>query len=465
MSVEVGGGSTGDDRMVKALREAGQHVFAYLYESYAAPLFDYCEGLLGDEVAATDAVQDSLVAVNAKIGALPDPGRLRVALYSEARRQCLAKLPRRGIGTAGSAGAASTAWPVTQQESTAGTEALAADPDTGFVAAVVADMPAIMANAPAVAAAAAGLPGDVVGRTVGTAAMSRLSDRDREVLSLAFRHGIEGADLAVVLGVRPRRARSMLSAAGARFRRAATEVAARQGGAAADLVLGPGVIAAVPFLTPPLTLGLRMTRTAFALGSFRRVAARPAGVPRENVILAPPAPRRGLSHAMVVSTVGLVIIAVPGALLYKFVWSATGRTPVAAQMAGIQSPASAGSSLPSTALDPGGSVRQHRQGPFPGVLGPPPLGVLPLPSPQQSGTAPTPTPPQTTQPGPVPSHSTTPPATTPPPTTPAATTPPPTTPPPTTPPPTTPPPTTPPPTTPPPTTPPPTPTPTPTPTG
>ena len=80
MSVEFDGGSAGDDPMAEALRDAGQHVFAHLYEEYARPLFDYCEGVLGDEVAATDAVQDSLIAVNERIGPLPDPGRLRVAL-------------------------------------------------------------------------------------------------------------------------------------------------------------------------------------------------------------------------------------------------------------------------------------------------------------------------------------------------------------------------------------------------
>src|ERR1700730_1710206 len=103
MSVEFGGGSTGDDQMAEALRDAGHHVLAHLYETYAARLFDYCVGILGDEVAAVIAVQDSLVAVDAQIGTLPDPDRLRVSLYSAARRHCLTTLsPPRGKPSRGS---------------------------------------------------------------------------------------------------------------------------------------------------------------------------------------------------------------------------------------------------------------------------------------------------------------------------------------------------------------------------
>src|SRR5260370_28004511 len=85
MSVNFGGGSAGADQMSEARRDAGLHVLAHLYESHAARLFDYCVALLGDEVAAVIAVQDSLVAVDAQISKLPDPDRLRVSLYSVAR--------------------------------------------------------------------------------------------------------------------------------------------------------------------------------------------------------------------------------------------------------------------------------------------------------------------------------------------------------------------------------------------
>ncbi len=455
MSVASGGGSPSKDRTAEALQGAGRHVFAYLYESYAALLFDYCAGVLGDEVAAVIAVQDSLVAVDAQIAKLPDADRLRVSLYSEAHRQCQGQLAGRRGQPSHSSG---TTTPAEVAPEEAGPAAAGRD-----------------------------------ARPVVTAALARLADRDREVLNLAFRHGAEGADLAAVLGVSPRRARAMLSDADARFRKSAAVVAVLRGdlagcevaetiagkrdpasprptperrellirhlescpactGKREGHVFGPEMLAAVPLATPPLTLRLRITRTALALGSYRRGGA---GRTRDSVALSRSRAwgGRGLPHAMVVSSLGLVILAVPGTLLYRLASTpAAGRNAVAARIAsGIQSPA-ASSSLISPALDPRGSVRQRKLPPLPG-LGPTPLGVLPVPPPHHGGRPPTSAPsPHTTSPRPSPPHTTPPtkPPTTPPPT------PPPTTPPPTTPPPTTPPPTTPPPTTPPPTTPPPT---------
>jgi DNA-directed RNA polymerase specialized sigma24 family protein len=454
MSVEFGGGSTGDDQMAEALRNAGRHVSAHLYESYAARLFDYCVGILGDEVAAVIAVQDSLVAVDAQIGTLPDPDRLRVSLYSVARRHCLTTLSLHRVKPSGSSGTTARSEFAAEQAGTA-------------------------------AAAATG--GDTL--PVAVAALAWLADRDREVLNLAFRHGIEGADLAVVLGVSPRRARAILSDAGSRFQKLAAVAALRADPAACEVLeiiaakwdsvpprliqerrerltrhvescprcagqrgdqaFGPEMLVAVPLAAPPLTLRLRMTRTAVALGSYHHRGTGRTGAPGGSDIPARPRERRRVPRVMVVSSLGLAIGVVPGALVYRLV-SASPASVAARMDSGTQSPASTSTSLISSGLDPRGSVRQHKLPPLPGLLGPTPLGVLPVPSPHHGGPTPTPAPPHTTPPGP----------TTPPPTTPPTTTPP-TTPPPTTPPPTTPPPTTPPPTTPPPTTPPPTPTPSP----
>jgi hypothetical protein len=220
----------------------------------------------------------------------------------------------------------------------------------------------------------------------------------------------------------------------------------RCAGQRGDQTFGPEMLAAVPLAAPPLTLRLRMTRTAVALGSYRRRGTGRTGEPGGSAIPARPRERRGVPRVMVVSSLGLAIGVVPGALVYRLV-SASPASVAARMDSGAQGPASASTSLISSGLDPRGSVRQHKLPPLPGLLGPTPLGVLPVPSPHPGGPTPTPAPPHTTPPGPTP-------PTTPPPTTPPTTTPP------TTPPPTTPPPTTPPPTTPPPTTPPPTPTPT-----
>jgi DNA-directed RNA polymerase specialized sigma24 family protein len=416
MSVEFGGGCTGDDLTAEALRNAGHRVFAHLYENYAARLFDYCAGVIGDELAAVMAVEESLVAVDAQIGTLPDPHRLRVSLYAEARHHCLSKLSGLRIEPSGSSETTTSDQPVADQLVA---EQAAADPEA---AAVGRDTMLVVA-----------------------AALARMAGGDREVLNLVFRHGIEGAELAAVIGVSPRRARAMQSDAGARFRKSAAVVLVRRGGVAGDRAFGPEMLADLPLAKPPLTLRMRIT---LALGSYRHGGAGLTGGPGDGVV---PARRRagsGAPRPVVVASLGLVVLGVLGALLYKLVFTSP-ATSVAAQIdSGILGPAPGGSSLTSPGLDPQGSVRQQKPGPFPGLLGPTPLGVLPIPSPHHAGPAPTPAPPHNTPPGPTPpttSPPTTPPTTTPPTTTPPTTTPP-TTPPPTTPPPTTPPPTTPPPT-------------------
>jgi DNA-directed RNA polymerase specialized sigma24 family protein len=269
-------GSALDQRVASAPPDADEN----MYETFTVPLFDYCAGLLGDQVAATGAVQDSLVAVDARISTQPRPDRLRVSLYGTARRQCLSRRrqPARRSGTT----------PVDQAGGTA--------PDVRAPRTVGETLPVV------------------------TAALARLPDRDREVLSLAFRHAIQGGDLAAVLGLSSRRARSLLSAASARFgKSAAVAVILRAGGAgeagcqvlagivsqqdavtappAAKLVrlerhvescsdcarilggraFAPDLVSQVPLAVPAERLRLRMIRTALAVGSYRRQARLPDG--------------------------------------------------------------------------------------------------------------------------------------------------------------------------------------------
>ena len=166
-------------------------------------LYDYCADLLDDAVTACDVVQDSLVAVDARITALPDPGRLRVSLYATARHACLRKLS--GPGTAPPAADQAPA-----PEQMPGPDDL--------------DLALLDEGAP-------GADGET--RSAATAALASLPDRDREALNLAFRHDIGGQDLAEVLGISPYRARSLLHAAGIRFGQAAAVAVALQAGPAA----------------------------------------------------------------------------------------------------------------------------------------------------------------------------------------------------------------------------------------
>jgi RNA polymerase sigma factor (sigma-70 family) len=305
MSVEHGGGSTEDQRTDdpwpddgRQVRDAGGHVFAHLYESYAASLFDYCDGLLLDTIAAADAVQDSLIAVDAHIDSVPEPDRLRLSLYSAAHRQCLSKLAG---GQGRLSGRARTAT-----------------------------LDELGAAVPEFEASGAG--GETV--LVLRAALEWLADRDREVLNLTFRHRFGGADLAAVLGSSSRRAHALLSGARTRFEQSAPVVAvlraavrhgrprcrvlagmlpsrdlaslpltpqlgkqfARHLEACPDCALSrgdrafaAGQISEIPLAIPPGRLRLRITRTALALGSYRGTVAGRPGKPGQG---GPPAPPR-----------------------------------------------------------------------------------------------------------------------------------------------------------------------------
>lgn len=413
MSVENGGGSTEDQRMADALRDAGQHVFAYLYETFGTPLYDYCEGLLQDSVAAGDAVQDSLVAVDARITGLPQPDQLRVALYSSARRQCLNQLP--------SHWGKQTTQPETPVDEFAW------------------DIPEI--DVP-------GAEGEKLAVTI--AALARLPDRDREVLNLSFRHGIKGGDLAAVLGRSARRAQALLAAASVRFEQSAAVVVAvragRAGCAALDDLAGqqdpasipltsklgqrlaghvtacadcarsrrdrdfsPELISEVPLATPPVRLRLRINRTALALGDYRRTVVDRSDDPDDGgglQMIQARAWRR--PKTMAASSAALAVLAVPAFVFYRIeLPRAPSPRPIPARVAtGIQSPAATSTLQISPELHPSApglkhARRRHRQfPPLPGAHGSSPVGVLP-----SSGTAgSSPAPSGSTAPGPRHSH-------------------------------------------------------------
>jgi DNA-directed RNA polymerase specialized sigma24 family protein len=421
MSVEFGGGSTGDDRMPEALRGAGYDVFGYLYERWAARLFDYCLVAMADEVAAVIAVQDTLAAADAQIDKLPDPDRLRLLLYSAAHRRCLGKLPRRRARPAPSSRTTTLDEVFARQVGTADGVTPSAGRDV----------------LPVVAAALAGLP-----------------ERDREVLNLAFRHGIEGGDLAAVVGVSARRARAMLSDARTRFQQSAAVTAALRGdlrgcealeaitgkrhpappltpegrelvtrhvescgvcaGRGGDQVFAAEMLSAIPLATPPLTLRMRMTGPAAAPGSHRRAGDGRASPSGSN--LTKSKSRRGGQHARVVPLLALIVLAGAGAAIYELVSTApTG--PRAAPEASRNPVPAAASSLPPATLGPRGSVPERQGGPSPALPGRTLLGELTNPTaPTTGSTHTTPTSAHTT---PASTHTTKP--TTAPPTTPPAT--------------------------------------------
>jgi DNA-directed RNA polymerase specialized sigma24 family protein len=466
MSVEYGGGSTRDQGIADALRYNGQHAFAHLYQTIATPLYGYCVDVLDDAVTACDVVQDSLVAVDARITALPAPGRLRVSVYAEARRGCQRK-------QSGSAAAPPAPGQAPGPEQPPGPDDV--------------DLALRGDGAPAA---------DGGTRSLVTAALARLPDRDREALNLAFRHDITGSDLAEVLGISPYRARSLLHAASVRFGQAAAVAAVLHAGPAgcrtlsglvgpghpravrptarqgerlgrhldkcADCALvlagrsfGPELIGKIPLELPVGRLGLRITRTALALGSYRvKVAELPEvaeppdqpGGPAGGSPLAngggPPARGGGgrrVLKAVAASSAAIAVLAVLGVVLQHVLTDSPRPTAVKA-VSGVQpSPAAdpVASAAPGAAAPGQGRAGSQHRLPAVSLVGPTPFGVLPTGSTSPSGSSPAPShtspaPGKSTSPSPKRSPTPTPPDTT----TPAPTTPPPTTPPPTTPPPT-----------------------------
>jgi RNA polymerase sigma factor (sigma-70 family) len=397
MSVDHGGST--EEQRAEAPRDSGRHVFAHLYESYAASLFDYCDGLLLDTLAAVDAVQDSLVAADAQVGSAPGPEGLRLALYSAARQQCLSQL---GGGRTKLSGRA---------ETTTLDDLGAAIPDYEV----------------------AGPTGETV--LVLRAALDRLSERDREILNLTFRHRLNEADLAAVIGVPPRRARALLSEASLNFDHSAPVVAVlraavREGRARCpeltDMLKGRDLatfpltpqfasklarhlescaacalsrgdrafsaeqISEIPLAIPPGRLRLRISRTALAVGSYRRsIASRPdkQDKPRTGDQGNPPVPlrpRRGAPKAMLLSSVTVIALAVPTAILYRMADST--HTPPAAAVktvAASPSPTPAATTAISPQVDGPARLQRHKRHrvkpPLPGVLTPSRLGELPVP--------------------------------------------------------------------------------------
>ena len=404
MSVDRGGST--EDQRAESPRDSGRHVFAHLYESYAASLFDYCDGLLLDTLAAGDAVQDSLVAADAQFESAPEPDTLRLALYSAARHECLNQLQggRTKLGS--------------RAETTTLDELGAAVPDYEV----------------------AGSTGETV--LILRAALDRLSERDREVLNLTFRHRLSEADLAAVIGVPPRRARALLSEASLNFDHSAPVIAvlraavregrptcpqlgemlkgrdlatfpltpqftsklARHLESCAACALSRGdrafsaeQIAEIPLAIPPGRLRLRISRTALAVGSYRRtVASRPEKTvasrpdrhdgPRKSGHGNPPVPlrpRRGVPKVMVLSSVTLAALAVPTAILYRMTADSTHAPPPAAvkTVAASPSPTPAATTVISPELDTPANLGPHRRHrpPLPGVLTPAHLGEMPVP--------------------------------------------------------------------------------------
>jgi len=150
-----------DGELVQRYVAGDRAALGDIYERYADRVHDMCMAMLHSSDDAADAFQDTFLIAAQKLDGLRKPERLRPWLYSVARNQCRARLRAR--------------------------KRVRPEEDAGIDIGVDVDMTGRVTSAEITALVADAGAG--------------LNDRDREVLDLHMRHGLEGEDLAEVLGV------------------------------------------------------------------------------------------------------------------------------------------------------------------------------------------------------------------------------------------------------------------------
>ncbi len=150
-----------DAQLATAAASGDRAALGAIYHRYAPRLHDYCVTLVRDHHTAADCVQDVFCIAAADLPKLREPDKLRPWLYAIARRAALRKLHER------------------RRE-----PALDQIPDAASVGPGPFTVTARNELARLVVAAAGGL-----------------SDRDRDVLELAYRRDLAGPELADALGV------------------------------------------------------------------------------------------------------------------------------------------------------------------------------------------------------------------------------------------------------------------------
>ena len=179
-----------DDREIVAAIAAGDLAgLADAYDEYAGSLYGYCHWMLGDPDDAADSVQDTFVIAASRLGSLGDPRKLRPWLYAVGRNECQLRLDGAEPG---------------QHEG----RDPQADPyaDTAYGDSAYGD---------------GGTAGDQAElREFVRTAVADLNPAEREVIELDLRHGLQGADLAAVLGVPRNQAHDLATRARGRLENA-----------------------------------------------------------------------------------------------------------------------------------------------------------------------------------------------------------------------------------------------------
>ncbi len=162
-----------DAELVAGVLAADREAFAAVYDKYGDKLYDFAFSMLRQREDAADAVADSFVIVAERINQLREPDRLRPWLYAIVRSECLRTLrARKRVDHGGE-----------DQLINMADDALTPDQEAERAA-----MQKIVWDA------AAGL-----------------ADRDRALLDLHLRQGLEGAELGEAIGVTATNAYVMLN--------------------------------------------------------------------------------------------------------------------------------------------------------------------------------------------------------------------------------------------------------------
>jgi len=162
-----------DADLVAGVLAGDQASFAAVYDRYADRLYDFAQSMLRERQDAADAVADAFVTAAEKLSQLRDPSLLRPWLYSVTRRECLRRLEQR------------------KRVAYDAEDRLVVMPDENLGPAELAEAEALR-------------------RLVWDAAAG-LNDRDRAVLDLHLRQGLDGAELAEALDVKPSHAYTMMN--------------------------------------------------------------------------------------------------------------------------------------------------------------------------------------------------------------------------------------------------------------
>jgi len=162
-----------DAELVAGVLAADRDAFAAVYDRYGTKLYDFAYSMLRHREDAADAVADSFVLVAERLSQLRDPERLRPWLYAIVRSECLRKLRAR------------------KRVAYGGEEQLVQMADDALTPDQEAERAAM--------------------QKIVWDASAGLADRDRALLDLHLRQGLEGAELGEAMGVSASNAYVMLN--------------------------------------------------------------------------------------------------------------------------------------------------------------------------------------------------------------------------------------------------------------